>query len=371
MPFDKCDHASFIGFRTTRGLLCACLFGLLHCAHREAPCPIAAESPLPAQCGPARDTLLCAVQIYAEEARRILGPEKVVPPERFLPWFDSVAKEAATRLPPVVEPDRQVDLLKKIVYTDLGIAFDSDQNDIRTLLPHAVVARKRGSCLGVSLLMLILAERLDVPLRGVLIPTHFFVRYDHPSYRVNIEPNKAGFPRTDQYYREMYRIPSGSWYDLGSLTKAQTLAVLCFNLGNAYRAAGSAPEAVRMYRRSIGGLPGFAEALGNLAVVLDEQGNPRGAADALLAARAIRPDLQNLSKNLGFAYLRLGEPARAREEFLRAISESADDPDNHYGAACAFSAMGEKSRARESIRKALDLRPDWPQARDLGRKLER
>src|SRR5205823_13318274 len=70
----------------------------------------------------------------------------------------------------------------------------------RSLLPSVLGAR-RGSCLGLGALYLIVAERIGLPLDGVRVPGHFFVRTRGSSPR-NIELLHRG-ERSEEHTSEL------------------------------------------------------------------------------------------------------------------------------------------------------------------------
>ena len=60
--------------------------------------------------------------------------------------------------------------------------------DVYTFLP-SVLDSRRGVCLGVSILYLCLAQRLDLPLEAMTPPGHIYVRYGED---LNIETTARG-----------------------------------------------------------------------------------------------------------------------------------------------------------------------------------
>ena len=63
--------------------------------------------------------------------------------------------------------------------------------DLYTFLP-SVLDSRRGVCLGVSILYLCIAQRLDLPLEMITPPGHIFVRYCSDQEVINIETTARG-----------------------------------------------------------------------------------------------------------------------------------------------------------------------------------
>jgi regulator of sirC expression with transglutaminase-like and TPR domain len=184
------------------------------------------------------------------------------------------------------------------VYEEWGITFNPGDSSLGASLPQTVYETKKGTCLGIGLLMLLLAEKGGYPMYGVVIPGHFFVRFDNGTTRRNIEPNASGTLRTDEYYRQRYGIASDSWYyPLRNLSKKEVAAVFFYMLGNDARQKRNLPEARGFYERSIILFPGYPDALGNLALVLAGQGAVDSALAVLDRAGRINPADRNVSHN--------------------------------------------------------------------------
>lgn len=71
--------------------------------------------------------------------------------------------------------------------------------DLYTFLP-SVLDSRQGVCLGVSILYLCLAQRLDLPLEIITPPGHIYVRYRDPNLQINIETTARGINPPDETY---------------------------------------------------------------------------------------------------------------------------------------------------------------------------
>ena len=69
------------------------------------------------------------------------------------------------------------------------------------VFPLRTLANRKGGCMGISWLALMVAEARHLPLTAVLLPGHVFLRYGHDDGRaqvgfapktVNLEPNRRG-----------------------------------------------------------------------------------------------------------------------------------------------------------------------------------
>jgi regulator of sirC expression with transglutaminase-like and TPR domain len=71
--------------------------------------------------------------------------------------------------------------------------------DLYTFLP-SVLDSRQGVCLGVSILYLSLAQRLDLPLEIITPPGHIYVRYNDGAKIINIETTSRGVDLPSETY---------------------------------------------------------------------------------------------------------------------------------------------------------------------------
>jgi regulator of sirC expression with transglutaminase-like and TPR domain len=236
------------------------------------------------------DTLTFQTALTIRRARGVMGNAQVPPLQPFLDAMEKAARSREASGFEEAPPESVIQELRDIVYQDWNITFDSAADDIRNLLPHTVFERKRGGCLGVSLIFLILAEKLRVPLYGVLLPGHFFLRYDNGITRINLEPNRNGMAHPDSYYVQNYPIDGNSFYALGNLTRQHTIVVLNYAVGTYFFQRGQCTAAIQFLQDAADGWPLYAEAYGNLGLAYDCLGLTEKALSALGEAAELRPE---------------------------------------------------------------------------------
>ncbi len=123
---------------------------------------------------------------------------------------------------------RAIPVLNEYLFGKLGFKSISEATDPNSLFLHTVIDKKEGYCLSMSILYLSIGERLGLPLHGVVVPGHFFVRYDDGRVRFNIETTSKGGNASDEHYIKKFKVPrlNGRSIYLKNLTKIQTLG--CF-----------------------------------------------------------------------------------------------------------------------------------------------
>jgi tetratricopeptide (TPR) repeat protein len=246
----------------------------------------------------------------------------VPPTEVVSAWrsIEAMAGRIAAR--PRAAGEDVVDSLVAVIFGELAFAREVDRSDLRFMVLPSVVADRRGSCVGLGALVLVLAERLAIPLEGVMVPGHFFVRVPAGSglRQRNLELLRRGEAMPDAWYAGRYGPwPASASAYFRALGPGEVLAVHWFNGGNLRRASGDWAGAGAAYQRAIDELPSFAEAWASLGDMRQASGDLAGAARAYREAARAHPELPGLARNLGVledaraaATMAEGTPARDR-----------------------------------------------------------
>jgi tetratricopeptide (TPR) repeat protein len=185
-----------------------------------------------------------------------------------------------------------------VVFGDLGFEREIANDDPRFFRLSSVIAARRGSCLGLSGLYLALGERLGIPLDGVLLPGHFFVRTRgaHPR---NVELLRRGEAMPDTWYRTKY----GPWPEQNAayfrpVSVSELGSLHWYNAGNHQRAVGDLAAAEQAYTRAVADFPDFAEAHAGLGTVRQLRGALSDAEVSYRLAARARGDLPGLGHNM-------------------------------------------------------------------------
>jgi len=266
-----------------------------------------------------------SVIIISKNLMAVYGDDDTVSLRRFYRVLDNAATVLAQSLGDKKKSPAAADSIIALVYDSWKIGFDPADTIPGTLLPHLVFKNKKGACLGVSLVMLMLAERIGCPMYGVMLPGHFFCRYDDGIKRFNIEPNKSGFSHPDGYYRERYPVAGKPWYDLSSLVKSKTIGMLCYNAGTLCMNRGRHGVAILYFREAAARISGFGEATGNLALAYAAAGKPDSSLAVFETLFAAHPDFANLAANYGGVAMAAKQYDKAVEVFKKGLEYFPED----------------------------------------------
>ena len=229
---------------------------------------------------------------------------------RYLTELDDMAFEIRDRLKAKrMWPNRKaIAVINEYLFDELKFKSVEKADNPNDLFLHSVLDEKRGYCLSLSILYLSLAERLGLPLYGVVVPEHFFVRYDDGRVRFNIETTAKGGYAEDEHYIKKFHVPQDerdSIY-MKNLNKLQTLGCFFNNLGNSYNDVGNTDQAMVALERAAEINPSLAEARMNLGNIYLKKDRIADAIFEYRAALEINPNDDKMHNNLGNAYAKRG-----------------------------------------------------------------
>ena len=284
----------------------------------------------------------------------------MVPGRRYQQRLDDIALEIRSRLKDrnLTADYRAIAVINEYIFDELGFASVENADNPHDLFLHTVLDKKRGYCLSLSILYLAVAERLGLPLYGVVVPGHFFVRYDDGHVRFNIETTGKGRTADDKHYIEKFKVPeTADNIYMTNLSKIQTLGCFFNNLGNSYTDVGDTEQALLALERAVEINPSLAESLANLGNVYLEAGRLDDAIYKYQAAMEINPIDAKTHNNLANAYCAKGWFTAAIEEYDRCLNLQPTFIDAYENLAAAYCRRQMFGNAAATLKNALAIQP--------------
>lgn len=110
--------------------------------------------------------------------------------------LDLMALQILARLPVNATPKQKIRAINDYIFHEMRFRFPphslyAKDIDLYTFLP-SVIDSRQGVCLGVSIMYLCLAQRLDLSLEAITPPGHIYIRYRHDDEVINIETTARG-----------------------------------------------------------------------------------------------------------------------------------------------------------------------------------
>lgn len=124
------------------------------------------------------------------------GPDTVQKRRTYEAMIDLMALQVLSRLKQGASDVEKIDAVNRFIFEEMGFRFPphslyAEDIDLYTFLP-AVLDSRRGVCLGVSILYLCIAQRINLDLEIITPPGHIYVRYHSGDTIINIETTARG-----------------------------------------------------------------------------------------------------------------------------------------------------------------------------------
>jgi tetratricopeptide (TPR) repeat protein len=264
-----------------------------------------------------------------------------------------------------IKPDyRAIAVINLYLFEQQGYKAVATAEDPCNLFLDSVMTCKKGYCLSLSVLYLAIGERLGVPLYGVVVPGHFFVRYDDGVRQFNIETTSSGNMPDDEYYIRTFKVPSNgrdSIY-MRKLTNRETLSCFLNNLSNVRQTRGGVDAAIADLETAERISPGLSAIHSNLGNAYAKKGWKDRALRQYNLAIQLNPDESKAFHNRAGVYLSSGQVWDAIRDYDRAIAMDPNMIESYRGIADAYrrekyygDALVRLSKARQIAPSNMDL----------------
>lgn len=193
----------------------------------------------PNQIDLARGVLLSQFGSSPEAIRKIKSYEATI---------DLMALQILTRVSLNDSPKAKIRAINRFVFEEMGFRFPPHSTyakdiDLYTFLP-SVLDSRRGVCLGVSILYICLAQRLNLMLEIVTPPGHIFVRWHKGEDAINIETTARGINLPDEQYLGM------DTRKLQQRNIKETIGMAHFNQASVFLERKEYDKAMEAYRKA-------------------------------------------------------------------------------------------------------------------------
>ena len=240
---------------------------------------------------------------------------------------EKLTRSARQNLKGQDKPEDIIQILRTLIH-DTGRYDYTDQVDEKgvpvnpeELFLHGLLNTHKGYCMNLSLLYLILGQKLDLPLHGVALPNHFFVRYEQEGVRINIETTERGISYPDSFYQQRFGTGADNRnsYFMKNLDGRQTLGAYFSNIGMVYYQNQNPERAVFYLGLSTSINPRSIDAQNNLANIYSELKKPEKAIEHYNLALKADPHNTSTLFNLGLAFMESGNSSKAIDAFLQVV----------------------------------------------------
>jgi len=208
--------------------------------------------------------------------------------------------------------------LNHFFFDEEGFQPNHDLDTPDHLLLNRVLLGRKGHCVGLATVYLVLAEELDLPIHAVSTPKHIFLRWDDGKVRRNIELFQKGRDLPDEDYIREQKIPKESierGVFMANLTREEFLGFIYQNRGVLESQQGDFEASGRDYRRALRLNPKLEAAHYNRGNDALKQKRFRKAIRDYTRALKLYPTDAWALHNRGLAWKGLGETEKAERDW--------------------------------------------------------
>ena len=310
---------------------------------------------------------------------------------------------ARQKLSVMNRPEDIIRTIRTVIHEEGGYRY-TDQVDEKgvpinpeELFLHGLLNTHKGYCMNLSLLYLILGQKLGLPFYGVALPNHFFVRYELEAVKVNVETTEQGVSYPDSFYLQRFGTLTGGKnpYFMKNLDTRQTLGAYFSNVGmvyyqnqnperavfylglstainpqsidaqnnlaNIYSELKKPQKAIKHYNLALKADPGNTSTLFNLGLVLQESGKATQAINAFLQVVQIDPGFSSAHRMLANLYLQNNRLISALLHLKSLVRIQPMNLQNHLNIASTYRRMGQQKLAIATLEKIQTRFPGNPE----------
>lgn len=156
--------------------------------------------------------------------------------------LEEMASAVKERLPATANSHQKIEALRAYLYEPgprnegKHFSYDLDDpygRDVRNKLLSTYLATRKGNCVSMPLLFLLVGQKLELDLSAVTAPAHVFVKFrDEAGKAINVEATSGGYKLDDSYRRDIpmtdQAIKNGVY--MRALSKRETVALMAGTL---------------------------------------------------------------------------------------------------------------------------------------------
>lgn len=284
----------------------------------------------------------------------------------YMECIDWYARMIKARIPENNEPESIINTINEFLFDELGFTYVQTGN-LEDLYLNKVIDRRKGNCIGLSILYLSIAERLRLPLFGVNIPEHIFIRYDDGVQRINIEMGHKGMSLSDTFYvtHSIERFDKKSVENgcfLANLNKKEVISNVFLNRSKIRREGGNHRGALDDCNKAILLNSRNPGTYCNRGVIFEKLEMVSEAIKNYNQAISLNHKYASAYYNRGSIFGVKGEYGKAIEDFSEAISINPVFMLSYFNRAIALKKVGEIEKAIQDYNKVIDIDSDYAQA---------
>lgn len=250
------------------------------------------------------------------------SPEAIQKIRSYEATIDLMALQILTRIGLEAPTQEKIQAINYFIFVEMGFRFPphsvyAKDIDVYTFLP-SVLDSRRGVCLGVSILYICLAQRLNLNLEIVTPPGHIYVRCRKGADTINIETTARGIHIADKEYLGV------NTRKLQERNLKETIGMAHFNQASVFLERKEYSQALASYKRASQYLPSDKQLCALMGYTALLEGNEQQGRQWLQEVADDLPDHAVSKETIAEDYLKGNISAQSLEAYFLHVDETRE-----------------------------------------------
>jgi regulator of sirC expression with transglutaminase-like and TPR domain len=245
--------------------------------------------------------------------------------------IENIIKDLRARLAHDPAGKEKIEIISKYLFEEKGFSCDAVQerfflSGLKTdtigtkeaalkLSIGSVLKNKSGVCFSLSFIYLAVAEDLYLPVYGVVIPGHFFLRYEDGPVKLEIDVSDRGRLHEDFIHGKIEK--TGSNYGV-SLDYLACAAIFLSAMARLFIDGQKMEEAAACIKKSVMLAPDYPDNYYLYGIIKQKSGLSKEAEDNFNKALVKYPEYGAACMELGFMHYMAQDYTEAEKKWIRA-----------------------------------------------------
>jgi|GEM_PF-4435675 len=298
-----------------------------------------------------------------------LSISKILNPDLDVSYYEEyISKVAATikqKIHNETNPKKKMRIFTSILHNIYGFTTPDKPSEVTGPeygMIDFVLKEKKGNCLGLVTLYLIIADKLNLPIKAQTMHSHILLVYDDGKTKFYIETTTLGSIHDNLGYIKSHgkglSLEKIGGRDLQPFGKKKLIADLFYNLGFILDKEGYIDKSIEAYKMALKFNNNHDDAYRAWGDALNQKRDYKNAIDKFKNAISINPNNDAAYTNMGLA---LNNLKRFKEAISKFEIASRLNPNNAYtylNWGIALLCIGEYNEAKMKLNRAKDLDPN-------------
>jgi len=295
-----------------------------------------------------------------------LNISKILNPDIDISYYEEyISKVAASireKIQEETNPQKKISILTSILHNTYGFTIPDKPSEVTGPeygMIDLVLKEKKGNCLGLVSLYLMIADKLNLPIEAQTISSHILLVYDDGKTKFYIETTTLGTIHDNiedlKSHGKELSFQNIGGRDLRPFGKKKLIADLFYNSGLILEKRGYTNKSIEAYKMALRFNNNHDDAYRAWGDVLNQKKDYKNAIDKFKKAISINPNNDAAYTNMGLALNNLERFNEAISKFEIASRVNPNNAHTYLNWGIALLCTGEYNKAKIKLNRAKDL----------------